>query len=610
MTDIASAAARCGVETGYHDARGQWRTPEAQALAKIVDVLATHEPRLPPVVVRDQQRRGEAGARPGQDEREVLIAPRSSFQPPALRDHGVWLLAVQLYGVRSRRNWGIGDFSDAAALLRLAAQNGAAGIALNPLHALLDGQASPYSPSSRLHLNALAIDVERVPGFPGLDALGLRGEVERLRACDLVDYPGVTAVKHAALRAAYAAFRNQGGAERKDFEAFRRKHGDPLACFAAFEALWRRFRAPWWEWPQPFRRPGPDVLAALRESADKDVEFAEFVQWQADRQLGECRDLGRRLGLPIGLYLDIAVGVIPDGADCWGQQDALMRGLSVGAPPDYYNPAGQNWGLASFHPAALVRSDFSLLRETLRASMRYAGAVRLDHVLGLNRLFVIPEGCDARNGTYVRFPLEAMMAVVAQESVAARCLVIGEDLGTVPEGFRDIMADWGLWSYRVALFERADNGEFIPPQAYPERALVSFNTHDMATFAGWLGGHDLAVKHAIGVDPGEDAQAREHSRRALGAALARCELGHELSFAAATRFMARTPSRLLVISAEDVLGVRDQPNMPGTVDEHPNWRRKLPIDLEELADSASLRMIADVLAQEGRSWADVDVSAT
>jgi 4-alpha-glucanotransferase len=280
-----------------------------------------------------------------------------------------------------------------------------------------------------------------------------------------------------------------------------------------------------------------------------------------------------------------------------------MRGISVGAPPDACNPAGQNWGLASFHPTALICSDFSPLRETLRASMRYAGAIRLDHVLGLNRLFVIPEGRDAREGTYIRFPLEAMLAVIAQEAVEARCLVIGEDLGTVPEGFRDVMADWGLWTYRVTMFERGDNGEFLPPPAYPERALVAFNTHDLATFAGWLAGHDLAVKQAIGVDPGEDAQAREDARHALGAALAHCGLRHDLAFAAVIRFMARTPSRLLVISAEDVLAVLDQPNVPGTIDEHPNWRRKLPLDLQEIARSASLHAVADALAQEGRSSA-------
>ncbi len=594
MNNIASAAARCGVETGYHDARGEWCAPREQALAKVIDVLATYEPYQPPRVQRD--------SRTPTDDPMVLVAPRRAYQPEALRDRGVWMLAVQLYGVRSQRNWGIGDFSDLAVLLGLAAEIGAAGIALNPLHALLDGQVSPYSPSSRLFLNALAIDVERVPGFPGRAALGLGAEIERLRASEQVDYAGVAKVKMAALRAAFDAFRaDPQRAGHDDFEAFRARHADTLVRFATFETLWRQFRAPWWDWPRPFRRPTPFLFETVRRNAGTEIEFHEFIQWQADAQLSACRELAHYLRLPIGLYLDIAVGVTPDGADCWGAQDSLMRGLSVGAPPDVYNPAGQNWGLASFHPAALVGSDFALLRQTLHASMRYAGAVRLDHVIGLNRLFVIPEGSGAGDGTSVRFPLEAMMAVVAQESVATRCLVIGEDLGTVPAGFRDVAADWGVWTYRVTLFERAADGQFLHPHVYPAGALVSFNTHDLPTFAGWLSGHDLMIKRAVGVDPGENEAERDATRRALASVLAACDLGHDITLPALTRFMARTPSRLLVISAEDVLGVIDQPNMPGTVDEYPNWRRKLPVDLRALAASPSLRELAAVLTEEHRA---------
>lgn len=600
MDDIASDAARWGVETGYFDARGEWREPPADALRGIVQALAAAEPCPPPVVLREGRDGSDASAAP--DGMRRLRAPAKAYQPESLGDRGAWLLAVQLYGVRSRRNWGVGDFTDVVALLQLAAATGAAGVALNPLHTLLSGQASPYSPSSRLHLNALAIDLERVPGFPGLDALGVREEIARLRASEMVDYDGVAAVKMRALKAAHAGFREGGDSSaRAEFDAFRQERGARLAKFAAFEVLWGRFRAPWWEWPLQYRIPTDRVLNELRATAGEQMEFHAFVQWQADRQLAHCHDLARRLSLPIGLYLDIAVGVIPDGADAWSEQHTLLRSLTVGAPPDLYNPAGQSWGLASFHPAALVCSDFALLRETLRASMRYAGAVRLDHVLGLNRVFVVPQGCDARQGTYVRFPLEAMTAVIAQESVAAKCLVIGEDLGTVPEGFRDVMADWGLWSYRVTLFERGHGGAFHSPDAYPAQALVTFNTHDLPTFVGWHGGRDLAVKRDIGVDAGESEHERAEARRALGEVLARGGLGPESSFTDVARWMARTPSRLLVISAEDVLGVADQPNMPGTINEYPNWRRKLPRDVEDIATDGQLWAVADVLAAEGRA---------
>lgn len=600
MNDIAGEALRLGVETGYHDALGQWREPDPATLARIVAAVARVAPARPPAV-----RRGHDGqADDAGDGRPLLVAPGSAYQPDAFRDGGLWMLAVQLYGVRSARNWGIGDFTDLARLLELAAQVGAAGVALNPLHALFAGQASPYSPSSRLHLNAAYIDLERVPGFTEDDVAARSDEIARLRATDLIDHAGVAALKYDALRAAHRRFAADRAAPlRADFAAFKRERGSQLAAFAAFETLRARFGTPWWAWPDDFGRPSLELSLSLAADAPEEMDFHAFVQWQADRQLARCRDLARALRLPIGLYLDVAVGVIPDGADAWSEQDALMRGLSVGAPPDFYNPAGQNWGLASFHPAALIRSDFALLRQTLRASMRYAGAVRLDHVLGLNRVYVVPDGCTASGGTYVRYPFEAMLAVVAQESLAARCLVIGEDLGTVPEGFRDIMADWGIWSYRVALFERGQDGGFIAPEHYPTCALVAFNTHDLPTFAGWLAGHDLKVKHAIGLDPGENEAARADTRKRLHDALAHRGLtgNGDIAFPAIARFCARTNSRLLVIAAEDVLGVVEQPNLPGTIDEHPNWRRKLPVDLEELAKDGRLHALADLLAAEGRA---------
>ena len=598
MQDIAGEAHRHGVETGYHDALGHWREPDPEALRRIVDALSRIAPAAPPTVLR-------GGASPDVAPAGALLhAPTRAYQPGVLNERGVWVLALQLYGVRSSRNWGIGDFSDLIHLIDLAAEVGAAGVALNPLHALIDGQAIPYSPSSRLFLNPLYIDVAKVPGFAPADLGDAQNVAARLRATELVDYAGVAQLKMAGLRAAYRRFRERDDRDLiEEFAAFIDDRGAPLALFCAFQCLRARFGRPWWEWPQEFRRPTPAVAATLRDSAAAEMEFYAFVQWQADRQLAACQARARARGMPIGLYLDVAVGVVQDGADAWSEQDALMRGLSVGAPPDYYNPAGQNWGLASFHPAALVNSDFALFRATLRASMRYAGAIRLDHVLGLNRVYVVPDGCPASGGTYVLFPLQAMLAVVAQESVAVHCLVIGEDLGTVPDGFRDVMADWGIWSYRVALFERGSDGEFHPPERYPARALVSFNTHDLPTFAGWWAGRDLVLKQALGIDPGEDGASRDETRRRLGQALMRHGVAadDDPSFLHVTRFLARASSLLLVIAAEDVLGLVDQPNMPGTIDEHPNWRRKLPLDLDVLAEDQRLHRLGDILAAEGRS---------
>ncbi len=389
-------------------------------------------------------------------------------------------------------------------------------------------------------------------------------------------------------------------ARRAAFESFRRERGPVLARFAGFEFLRRRFGTPWPQWPPPWRNPTAAALAALRERDGEAIGYFEFVQWVADQQLAACRRRAHDLALPIGLYLDIAVGVQPDGFDAWCDQDSVVSGLSVGAPPDLYNTAGQNWGLAAFNPVALEARQFQPFRQMLRASMRNAGAIRLDHVLGLKRLFLIPDGMRAGQGVYVRFPFEALLAVAAQESVRQRCIVIGEDLGTVPEDFRATLSDWGIWSYQVMLFERAPDGSFLPPEAYRENALVTFSTHDLATFAGWSSAHDLAVKRALDMDPGETDEERANAQAALRNAL-RAAGETDVGFPAVARFLARTPARLLVVAVEDALGVRDQANVPATVDQHPNWRRRLPVRLEDLRLHAGLTAVADAMMAAGRS---------
>jgi 4-alpha-glucanotransferase len=295
--------------------------------------------------------------------------------------------------------------------------------------------------------------------------------------------------------------------------------------------------------------------------------------------------------MKVGLYLDVAVGVQSDGFDAWNEQSAISRQLAVGAPPDMLNTAGQNWGLAGFNAAGLEISLFEPYRQMLRASMRHAGAFRLDHVLGLKRLYLVPKGFAADNGVYVQMPFQALLAVTAQESVAHRCVVIGEDLGTVPEGFREQMADWGIWSYQVMMFERDERGKFRDIDYYTRNALVTFNTHDLSTYAGWRSFSDLKLKRSLGVDPGESDDARWHALTMLTEALRHHgDEGHDLY--AVAGFLARTRSRLLAISLEDLLGVIDQPNIPGTVNEHPNWRQRLPLAIDKIAaaiDATALR---------------------
>jgi 4-alpha-glucanotransferase len=511
---------------------------------------------------------------------KVLAAPVTAYQPPCF-DNGIrtWLLVVQLYAVRSTRNWGHGDFGDLARLLAIVAKAGGAGIGLNPLHALTPGQASPYSPNSRRFLNTLYIDIEAIPEFTSVRNAQIDEAVERLRSTDIIDYAAIHDVKRRVLAAIFAAFDGAGDAERqKDFSSFRIEFGAALSQFTAFEA------------------------SRCDDEASSPALHA-FAQWIAHTQLASCVRLAKDLKMPIGLYFDIAVGVDPSSADAGCAPDSFITGLTVGAPPDIFNPMGQNWGLATFHPQELIDTDFAQFRDMLRAAMRYAGAIRLDHALGLFRLFLIPTALFARDGGYVKFPFEALLAVIAQESVAARCLVIGEDLGTVPEGVCEALNDWGIWSYRVALFEYGGAGRFRDASAYPTSAIVTFNTHDLPTFAGWQSAHDLDTRRSLHLPSGELFEERHRAHAALLATLVHHGIPPEITLPNVVRYLARTPTKLLAISLEDILGLADQPNMPGTVNEYPNWRQRMSIDLDQLADHPMFLSIANVLAQEGRCMA-------
>jgi 4-alpha-glucanotransferase len=650
--ELLAKAKDLGIQAEFIDGQGHRHVTDAAALRIILDALPVELPhRLldGPVVIRSGQpartRLGEAATFPVRwkiladlkviaegetkdgtiawpadfpvgawrlrlvdaaslaEEVPLMVAPPRAFGGDFDR---CWLLAVQLYSVRSARNWGIGDFTDLEGLIAWSAGLGAGGVGLNPLHVLFDDRpadCSPYSPNSRLFLNPLYIDVEKLPGVsrPADD-------VVRIRQGDLVDYPAVAKLKWRALRSAFKKFKTDpAAASLADFEKFRAERGSLLTRFACFEALRHKFQKPWWEWPESWRQPDEAQCAGLRESKDgAEIEFVEFVQWVADRQLRDCRDLAAKLGMKVGLYLDVAVGVQSDGFDAWNEQVAISRHLAVGAPPDPLNTAGQNWGLAGFNAAGLVMTSFEPFREMLRASMRYAGAIRLDHVLGLKRLYLVPHGFAPDNGVYVQMPFEALLATTAQESVAHRCVVIGEDLGTVPEGFREQMADWGIWSYLVMMFERDERGGFLGLDHYAANALVTLNTHDLSTYAGWRSFSDLKLKRSLGIDPGESDDARWHALITLTDTLREHDIdGHDLY--AVTGFLARTKSRLLAISLEDLLGVIDQPNIPGTVNEHPNWRRFLPLAIGDI--SAAIDAAALKTAMQERAGAAIEMKA-
>lgn len=617
-----------GVLPDYYDARGEHRHVPYEALRRVLDALPApgSDPSAQPIVHRlasgpirvdvpdhactrwtlyDGARViGEGASSDGQaslpetlsagryrldmsgDDGQVrvsrllLVAPRA-FQGEFGR---VWVLAAQLYSLRSERNWGIGDFTDLRNLLAAASVLGCAGVGLNPLHALFDDRpadCSPYAPNSRLFLNPVYIDVEALPEFMGVDP-ATREAIAREKRQDIIDYPAVVHWKLTALRLAFENFKADPGSERfKQFEAFRQERGVLLQRFACFEVLRRRFGRPWWEWPDDCRRSGDDDR--LRSRAGRtEAEFVEYAQWIAHSQLQECTNLAKAMRLKVGLYLDVAVGVRADGFDAWLEQEAISRELSVGAPPDMLNTAGQDWGLAGFNGVGLTSRGFEPFRAMIEASARYAGAIRLDHVMGLARLFLVPSGFSPRDGAYVTMPLDALFGVTALESQARRCIVIGEDLGTVPDGFRDKMNHWGVWSYRVMLFEREHDGSFKTPERFAADALVTFSTHDLPSYAGWCGGDDLRVKREIGIDAGETEEERRRAIASIDRALAENGI-HERNLAAVVEFLSRTPSRILSLALDDVVGAVDQINVPGTMDEHPNWRRRLSRSIDDLA---------------------------
>ncbi|MBR1245649.1 4-alpha-glucanotransferase [Bradyrhizobium sp. AUGA SZCCT0169] len=646
--DLFAQAASQGIQTEFVDGQGHRRVTDAAALKIILDALPPQAPGPligAPVVVRSGQvahtelaataklpvrwkivagaevvAEGEANERaiawPERlplgihrlqltdagvvtEDVPLISAPPRAFGGDFDR---VWLLAVQLYSVRSERNWGMGDFTDLQGLIELAHHLGADGVGLNPLHALFDdrpGDCSPYSPNSRLFLNALYIDVEKIPEFRIDDET--RGALAGVKTGEIIDYVGIASLKWRALRVAFDQF-TAGATEsrRQDLEIFRAERAALLSRFACFEVLRHRFNKPWWEWPEPWRQPDDAMCAELHHGADAaEIGFVEFVQWTADRQLAAAKDRAHQLGMKVGLYLDVAVGVQSDGFDAWNEQVAISRHLGVGAPPDPLNTAGQSWGLAGFNATGLEQKSFEPYREMLRASMRHAGAIRLDHVLGLKRLYLVPQGFSAADGVYVPMPFEALLAATAQESVASRCVVIGEDLGTVPEGFRDQIASWGIWSYLVMMFEREDQGPFKSLDHYLANALVTFNTHDLSTYAGWRSFGDLKTKRALGIDPGESDDARWHALAMLDDLLRGNGIDKNDLYSV-TNFLARTPSRLLAIALEDFLGLVDQPNIPGTVNEHPNWRRRLPVPLEQIASTIDVAALKAATRERSR----------
>ena len=544
----------------------------------------------------------------------LIVAPRLCWRPEeAAPGRRLWGVACQLYSLRGPCSNGIGNLGDLAALVGHAVDRGADLVGLNPLHALSPAdpaRRSPYSPTSRDFLNILYIDPRAVPEVadsPKAQALLSSRQQTALAERDLIDYPAVAHLLVDVLRAGFGNWPLAPAERHASFVSFRAQGGAALEAFARFMAIQERLAADdstmidWRNWPEDFRRPdSPAVDDFAARHADA-VTFHAWLQWLADGQLAEAA--ARAGAMAVGLYRDLAVGVGPDSAAGWAAGARFASGVSVGAPPDLLNRLGQNWGLVPFNPLTLADTAYAPWVEALRANMRHAGALRVDHVMALLHGFWIPEGVDATRGAYVSFPLEPLVRILALESQRHRCIVVGEDLGTVPPGFREKMAECGVLSYRLMLFERVGEGLFARPETYPADALVMFATHDLPTLAGFWSGEDLNLREKLRQYPSDevrdaDAAGRSADRRRLIDALIDAGLwsrddpavdqeGHlspELAKAIQV-YLARTPSRLMMVQLEDLLRLPEMMNLPGTVDEHPNWRQRLPVDLATLFSS-------------------------
>ncbi|MDH6706010.1 4-alpha-glucanotransferase [Kitasatospora sp. MAA19] len=564
--------------------------------------------------------RAETGE--GKSEAALIVAPEKL---PALPGRG-WGFLAQLYSVLSDRSWGMGDLGDLAELAQWAGAGlGAGFVQINPLHQALPtapADPSPYRPSSRRFADPVHLRVEAVPEYAyltgdqraeaeelGRRAARLRDEV--LAHDGLIDRDAVWALKREALELLHEVPRGAG--RQAAYEAYQRREGDWLRRHALWNALAEVHGADWHGWPKGLRHPdGPQVGQAARDLADR-VEFHRWLAWQVDQQLGDAQRAARRAGMPVGLIHDLAVGVHPDGADAWALQDVLAGGISVGAPPDAFNAHGQDWGLPPWRPDALAAAGYAPYAELLRSAARHAGAIRIDHVMGLFRLWWVPDGHPPTEGAYVRYDAEAMLGVLALEAHRAGTAVIGEDLGTVEPGVREELAARGILGTSVLWFERdwQAGGEILAPDRWRPGCLATLTTHDLPSTAARLSGEHVELRHRLGLLARPLGEEQEEAAAELAdwrAELTRRGLltpGEPLSMPVLYRFLRSTPAELVGVWLPDLVGDPRPQNLPGTWDQYPNWRLPVadhagdPVTLDRLAATPAARLLAHLLAPPG-----------
>lgn len=565
----------------------------------------------------------------------VIVAPSSCFKPQTLTQGAkVWGLSVQLYCLRSDNNWGVGDFSDLSFLVEKLAKQGAQFVGLNPIHALYPANpniCSPYGPSSRRWLNFIYIDVTALDGYQHSSTQAIVNDadfqqnLQKARATDLVNYELVTELKLTALKAVFeyqnSQYLSKNTKLNKVFKAFIAQGGDSLQTLAVYDTLQESLAAkqkPSWGWPvfpkefSDFHNPA--VKTFTKKNA-KRVKFFLWLQWQAAIGLEQANQVAQKNNMSIGLYNDLAVGVSEGSAEIWGNKKLYCTDVSVGAPPDVLGPLGQSWGLPPMDPEKLYQQQYQPIIELFDANMRATGALRIDHVMALLRLWWVPKGDDAKEGGYVYYPVDDLLAILALESHRHQSLVIGEDLGTVPDEIRAKLADNGVYSYRVFFFEQAQDGGFFSPQHYPEQSMSTLTTHDMPTLTGYWHCHDLELGKELGLYPTDEILSTLYTSRLVnkqaildtlhGHHSVDNDVGHDaqqVGMSKALNFglqkhMAAGSSELLSLQLEDWLEMDKPVNIPGTFNEYPNWRRKLTRNLQDIFDDRSFNHLAANLTE-------------
>ena len=558
------------------------------------------------------------------EQRLVVVPPRCVTPDALLGGERVIGLTANLYSLRSAGNWGVGDASDLKRLAEWAASIGAVFVGVNPLHALRNrGDAiSPYGPVSRVFRNALYVDVEAVPELATSEGArrmidGARGQLEELRTAHRLDYEAVMALKRPVLEALHATFvanhRGKDTPRGRAYAEYVATQGEALEDFATWSVIDEREKGNAWQaWPPEQRDAHGPAVRALRVRERERVDFFRWLQFELDRQLGAAQARAVGLGMPIGLYQDLAIGAAADGSDTWMRPQLFLDGVTIGAPPDPYAAEGQNWGLPAINPHQLAADGYAYWAQLVRAGLRHSGALRIDHVIGLFRQFWIPRGMEGRDGAYVRFPAEDLLGILALESVRAKALVVGEDLGTVPPEVGPALERWGVLSSKVLYFEQTrDGARFKPPSSYPALALTTANTHDMPTLAAFWRELDidlraqvgsLATKQAVEAARRERAAAREALATTLldeGLWPAGDEPTSDLALRAAVHaFLRRTPSWLVGLSLDDLAGELEPVNLPGVApDTWPSWTRRMTMSLEDIRESTEVQRALGVERQ-------------